>query len=396
MTAASPVAVAPDARTARAAVSAMFFQQGLLVGGWALQIPLLLTRLSITEGTLGLLIVVFGLGSVVSMLLCGPVIDRQGSARLAGWAALGSSLFLPAVALAPGLWGTALAAALAGVTIGVADLAMNANAVVVERRYGRAIMSAFHGWWSLGALVGALASGAIVAAIGGPGHALLFGALALLLGLYAAPRLARDAPAADVAPTPFRVPTAPVVWLLGLTTLFAYVPEGAVIDWSAIYVQEEVGVPLWLGGIAVASLSATMTVMRFGGDRVRDRVGPFNVLVWGGVIAGVGFALGGAAGLEALDDWPWGARATLVVAGFVTAGLGLANIVPVAFAQAGNLPGVPAGVALSFVAMSGYGGILLAPSVLGWVGERTGFAPLFMALAVMPLTVALLARRITR
>ena len=393
---ATPLTPDAAAHTARTAVSAVFFQQGLLVGGWALQIPLLLTRLGITETTLGLLIVVFGLGSVVSMLACGPVIDRRGSARLTGWAALGAAFFLPAIALAPGLWSTALAAALAGITIGVADLAMNANAVVVERRHGRAIMSSFHAWWSLGALVGALVSGWVIVKIGGLGHTLLFGVLALGLALYAAPRVARDAPAADATPTPFKVPTALVVWLLGATTLFAYVPEGAVIDWSAIYVQAEVGVPLSLAGLAVASLSATMTVMRFLGDRVRDRLGAFNVLVWGGVIAGAGFMLGGAAGLDALDGWSWGARAALVVAGFVVAGLGLANIVPVAFVQAGNLPGVPSGVALSFVAMSGYGGILLAPSVLGWIGERTGFAPLFMALAAMPFAVAAMAARITR
>ena len=390
-------ATAPVDRAARHAVGAVFFQQGLLVGGWALQIPLLLKRLAITESTLGLVIVVFGLGSLGAMLASGPVIDRRGSARLTVAAAIGSAFFLPAIALAPGLFATTLVAALVGMVIGVTDLAMNANGVVVERRYGRAIMSSFHAWWSLGALVGALVSGTVILWLGGLGHAVLFGALALALALWASPRLARDELGEGAAPSePFRIPRAPIVWLLGLATLFAYVPEGAVIDWSALFAQAEVGVPLPLAGLAVASLSATMTVMRFGGDAVRDRFGPFRVLLWGGVVAALGFAIGGSAGLAWAAEWPWEGRAALVVAGFVIAGLGIANIVPVAFAQAGNLPGVPSGVALSFVAMSGYAGILLAPSAIGWVGERTGFAPLFMVLGLMPLTVALLARRIVR
>ena len=393
----APVRATPRDRSARAAVAAVFFQQGLLVGGWALQIAVLKERLALAESTIGLLIVAFGVGSIVAMLASGPVIDRHGSARLTGWAAIGSSFFLIAVSLAPGVWSTGVAAFLSGALIGVTDLAMNANGVVVERRYRRAIMSSFHAWWSLGALAGALVSGWIIVQAGGTGHAVLFGLAALALALWAMPRLARDEPdAASPAGEPFRIPRSAIVWLLGLVTLFAYVPEGAVIDWSAIFVREEVGVPLTLGGIAVASLSATMTVMRFLGDRVRDRFGARDVLLWGGIIAASGYAIGGAAGLEWTADWPWGMRAALVVVGFVIAGLGLANIVPVGFAAAGNLPNVPAGVALSFVAMCGYAGILLAPSIIGWIGERTGFAPLYVALGAMPLTVALLAARVTR
>ena len=403
MTAAANTLRAPPAasdRAARAAVSAVFFQQGLLVGGWALHIPLVMSRLGIAESVMGLVIVVFGTGSIAAMWASGPFIDRHGSDRLTAGAAIAAAFFLLALSLAPGLAATMLVAGLVGALIGVTDLAMNANGVVVERRYGRAIMSAFHGFWSLGALVGALASGPIVAWIGGLAHAALFAALALALALWASPRLARDAPDAagkeSATDTPaFVIPRHAIVWLLGLVTLFSYVPEGAVIDWSALFLAQEIGAPVVLGGIAVASLSTTMTIMRFLGDRVRDRFGAYRTLLWGGAIAAIGFAVAGLSGFQALD-WSWEARAALMAAGFVIAGLGLANIVPIGFAIAGNLRGVPSGVALSFTAMCGYGGILLAPSLIGWIGERTGFAPLFVALGLMPLTVALIAGRVTR
>ena len=395
----TPATPSATDRTARAAVSAMFFQQGLLVGGWALHIPLVMNRLGITESIMGLIIVVFGMGSIAAMWASGPFIDRHGSDRLTAWAAIASAFFLVGLSLAPGLVLTMVVAAIVGALIGVTDLAMNANGVVVERRYGRAIMSAFHGFWSLGALIGALASGPLIAWMGGLLHAILFATLALALALWASPRLARDAPDVSVsesADTPaFVIPHHAIVWLLGLVTLFAYVPEGAVIDWSALFLRQEVGAPLVLGGIAVASLSTTMTIMRFLGDRVRDRFGAYRTLLWGGAIAAFGFAVAGLSGLEALA-WSWEARAALMAAGFVVAGLGLANIVPIGFAIAGNLRSVPSGVALSFTAMCGYGGILLAPSLIGWIGERTGFAPLFVALGLMPLTVALIAGRVTR
>ena len=188
------------------------------------------------------------------------------------------------------------------------------------------------------------------------------------------------------------LPRAPVVWLLGIVCMFSFVPEGASIDWSALYMREEIGAPLVAAGWALAALQVTMTIMRFVGDPLRDRIGPVATLRWGGLVAAVGFALAGVAGLEVLADWSANARTALVMTGFLIAGLGLANIVPVAFAAAAHVPGVPSSAALSLIAIHGYAGILLAPSVLGWIGEVTGFAIVFLAITAMPITIMLLAR----
>ena len=289
----------------RRAVAATFFQNGLLTGGWALHIPLIMNRLAITESTMGLIIVVFGVGSLAAMLALGPWIDRHGSRAVCGWGAVASSFFLAALALTGSVWTTAFVAFFVGLLIGGVDLAMNANGVVVERRMGRAVMSSFHGWWSVGAGVGALASGPIIGWLGAFGHGALFAAIALGLALYALPHFAHDAPEATAEKTPFRLPRAPIVWVIGVAVLMPYVAEGSVIDWSATYLRAEHGAPVSLWGLGVASLSVTMVAMRFAGDALRARVGAFATLFWGGLVAASGFALVGAAGLPWMADAGW-------------------------------------------------------------------------------------------
>ena len=377
---------------ARWAVGALFFQQGFLVGGWALQIPVQLDRLGITESIMGLLIVAFGLGSIAAMLAMGPVIDRTGSRTAARWSALGTVPFLLLVNLTPDVWTTGVLLVFAGAMIGVIDVAMNANAVEVERRYRRAIMSSFHAYWSLGTLFGALLSGPVIAWLGGLGHGLVFSLILLGLALGAWPHLVRERLSNHEERVPFRLPRVAAVWLLGAICLFAYVPEGAAIDWSALYMRETIGTPLAVAGLALAGMQVTMTIMRLLGDRIRDRIGAVATLQYGGAIATFGLVLVGAAGLEWASAWSVQARGALVVTGFVIAGIGIANIVPVAFAAAGFIPGVPAGTALSIIAMHGYAGILLAPSVIGWGGEHFGFGPVYVVVAVFPFLAALLAK----
>ena len=373
---------------ARVAVSAIFFQQGLLVGGWALQIPKLIDRLGITESTMGLVIVVFGTGSILAMLGLGPVIDRFGSRAVTRGTAIGTCFFLVLLNLTPSVWTTAVAAFAIGALVGAIDVAMNAQAVEVERRRRRPIMSSFHAYWSMGTLVGASVSGAIIASIGPLWHAVSFMTLSLAVAAAAWPHLVRERVSAGAKRQPFHLPRAPAVWLLGLICLFAYVPEGAAVDWSALYMRDGIGASLTVAGLALAGLQVTMMVMRFAGDTIRERIGGETTLRYGAAVAAFGFGIAGFAGMM---DASAELRAALVIGGFVVAGLGLANIVPVAFAACGSVPGVPPGSALSIVAMHGYAGILLAPSAIGWIGERTGFAPVFAALAVPLLLIALLA-----
>ena len=372
---------------ARWAVAVMFLVNGFIMGSWAPQIPLLLPRHGLTAFGLGLLILGLGLGAVAAMALAGGLIARLGSAKVLRGFAVAASGTLAAVVLAPTLALLALAMVGMGGLIGCMDVAMNANAVEVERRLGRAIMSSSHGFWSLGGFLGGSLGGVLIAALGSGGHALVVSAVALALVGLAAPHL-RGAPPVPRHPAAAggagsHWPRGGAIYLLGLMALGAMVPEGAVLDWSALYLARELGSPMAASGLAFAGFAAAMAVMRFAGDHLRNRHGAATTLRVSGAVA--------AAGLLAASLAP---TAPLAIAGFALAGLGIANMVPIILSAAGNHPGLGAGVGISVVTMMGYSGILVAPASIGLVADHIGFRLTYAVLALVLIGVAALARRV--
>ena len=374
------------ARKGRWAVAAMFLANGFTMGAWAPQIPLLLPRHQISEFTLGLLILALGLGAVGAMLFAGRLIARFGSQAVLRAFALSIVPVLPAVVFAPSLWLLTPAMMLLGALIGCMDVAMNASAVAVERRLGRAIMSSSHGFWSLGGFFGGALGGWLIAHWGAGGQAIWAAMVAGIMVLAAMPFVMPDSPAprapGETAAKSALIPTDPAIWLLGVLALFSMVPEGAVLDWAALYLQQELGSDVARSGLAFAFFSGAMAVMRFAGDGVRNRFGAVRTLRWSGIIAAVGM-LGGAAAPTDL----------LAVASFALSGLGVANMVPIMFSAAGNHPGLAPGAGIAAVTMFGYSGILVAPSTIGFVAEHVGFRFTYGALALLLVFVALMAGR---
>jgi len=372
-----------SARTARRAVAAMFLANGALMGAWAPQIPLLLPRHGITESVLGLLILVLGLGAVSAMLFTGRLIAARGSVTVLKTFALASLPVLALVVLAPSLWLLALAMAAFGALIGSMDVAMNANAVEVERGLGRAIMSSSHGFWSLGGFLGGSLGGFAIEHLGREGQALLVAAL--MAGVIALAwrhmwRVevvpAQDEPKGRLFPREARV------WLLGFLALMCMVPEGAIMDWSALFLKDELAVPTAWSGLGFALFAGAMAVMRFAGDAVRNRFGAVKTLQFSALIA--------AAALLAASVAPTSALALLA---FAIAGLGIANTVPILFSAAGNLRGMSPGAGLATVTMIGYAGILVAPSSIGVIAEHAGFRGTWAGLALCLVVVATQAHR---
>ena len=374
------------ARKGRWAVAAMFLANGFTMGAWAPQIPLLLPRHQISEFTLGLLILALGFGAVGAMLFAGRLIARFGSQAVLRAFALSIVPVLPAVVFAPSLWLLTPAMMLLGALIGCMDVAMNASAVAVERRLGRAIMSSSHGFWSLGGFFGGALGGWLIAHWGADGQAIWAAMVAGIMVLAAMPFVMPDSPAprapGETAAKSALIPTDPAIWLLGVLALFSMVPEGAVLDWAALYLQQELGSDVARSGLAFAFFSGAMAVMRFAGDGVRNRFGAVRTLRWSGIIAAVGM-LGGAAAPTDL----------LAVASFALSGLGVANMVPIMFSAAGNHPGLAPGAGIAAVTMFGYSGILVAPSTIGFVAEHVGFRWTYGALALLLDFVALMAGR---
>lgn len=364
----------------RVAVSLLFLLNGFMMGAWAPKIPEFAARLQLSESDLGLMLLVFGIGSVTLMPLAGAQIARLGSSRVVQVTTL---LFLPTllgVTFADSIWMAAIAIFLFGGLTGAMDVSMNANAVEVERRMRRSIMSSCHAFWSLGGLLGSGTGGYLIAVLGVSGHAILATVFAALLFIMALPMLLVDKPHPGDVAAKAKLPRSLLPWLIGVIALFSMVPEGAILDWGAIYLRDELSADVSLSGFAFAAFSLAMAAMRFIGDWVRDRLGAVKTLRICSVLALVGLLIAGTA-------------PTVVVAmiGFGIAGIGISNMVPIAFSAAGNLPGLAAGVGLSVVTTLGYSGILFAPSLIGFVAEYTSLAAVYTALPVLTLVVLALS-----
>ncbi|HSX76032.1 MAG TPA: MFS transporter [Shinella sp.] len=364
----------------RLAVSGLFLLNGTFAGAWAPKIPEFAGRLSLSESGLGLMIMCFGIGSLVLMPIAGILIAHYGTTRIVKGAAvlfLSTMLLLSVTTTVPL---GALAVFLFGGLMGAMDVAMNGNAVEVERSMRRAIMSSCHAFWSLGAFLGAATGGVLIQMIGVMGHAVLLTVLGIVMLAFLWPFVLHDAPHPSEERAKVRLPMTPLPWLIGLTALFSMVPEGAILDWGALYMRDELGASLAVSGLAFGAFSLAMAAMRFAGDHVRDRFGAVKTLRFCTVMAMIGMVISGMA-----------PNTAVAVLGFAICGIGISNMVPIAFSAAGNLPGFAQGVALSVATVMGYSGALFAPSVIGFIAEHTGFSIIFTLLPALFVVVLLLS-----
>ncbi|MEK1900478.1 MAG: MFS transporter [Rhizobium sp.] len=365
----------------RAAVSLLFLMNGFVVGCWAPKIPDFAERLGLTKFELGLMILVFGFGSLVMMPIAGAQIAKHGSRVVVRVLAVCLLPMLLALTLAPNVIIGAISLFLFGGFMGAMDVAMNANAVAVEKSMRRAIMSSCHAFWSLGGLIGSGLGGLVISRLGILGHAELATVLAAIFLAVAWPMVLADPPHPDTKKEKTKLPMVPLPWLLGVMALFCMVPEGAVLDWGALYLRQEMGASVALSGLGFAAFSAAMATMRFAGDLVRDRLGGVKTLRICTLFAIVGMLLASLA-----------PNAEIAIIGFALCGIGISNMVPIAFSAAGNIPGLKPGIGISVVTTLGYSGMLVAPSVIGFVAEHVGFAAVFMALPVLLLVVLAFSR----
>lgn len=343
---------------------------GLIVGGWAPQVPELAGRHGLSEADMGLVILALGLGSILIMPLSGALIARVGSRPVLRVTCLACSAALLPVVLAPHVVALVVIMFLFGGIIGSMDIAMNANAVVVERRLGRAIMSSCHGFWSLGGLFGASLGGWLIDRFGSFEQATAITIAGFLIALTSIRFIAADLPlASDVKPR-FRLTLNPLPYVLGLVAMFSMVPEGAILDWGALYLRQDLGADVATSGLAFGAVAATMAIMRFAGDAVRQRFGAVTTVRCSTVMAAAGLIVAAAA-----QSPGW------AIAGFALSGIGIANLVPVALSAAGNLPGLAPGVGISIATSMAYGGILLGPAVIGFVAEYNSFTIAFYGLS---------------
>lgn len=376
-------------RRARHAVSAAFFVNGFAVGHWAPKIPVLVERLGISEAVLGRMIILFGAGATAALLAGAWCVSRFGAATVVRWTSLMLVPALTLVTITPTVLTTALAMLWFGMFLGAMDNAMNANGVEVELKLARPVMSSYHGFWSLGGVAGGLTGGAMIVWLGEMGHALAVGAIMLAIVVWAWPGYLPDSDPAPMPDSQDEILPAhdkrmrPAISLaslhvLGLVTLVCFAPEGTVIDWSGLYLSDELGAPLFISGYAFAAFSATMAAMRLTGDRIRARLGDRPCFVASGLVAAFGLTVAGLANGVALACF-----------GFFVAGLGMANMVPILFSTAGRFEGVRRASAIAMITFYGYAGLLFVPAFVGMIAERYSLSVVFAGWGVIVVCVAL-------
>jgi fucose permease len=376
--------------SAKNATKTIFLICGIGISAWAVMVPFAKDRLGLTDGKLGLLLLLLGAGAITMMPVTGLLIHRFGSRVVMLLSSLTIAFTLPLLLMisSPIVMGIGLF--VFGAAIGTVDVAMNAHGVVVQNHYEKPIMSALHGLFSVGGLLGPLALGFLIRSGLEPIIAAAGVSVALLFMVFTQYRFllthAYEKQKTTVVESVGRSRSgSKFSWLkksvlfLGFLCFASFLSEGAMLDWSAVFLKDNRNIDVAFAGIGYASFSVAMAVMRLVGDRLVTHLNPQKIVVYGGVL--------GAAGLFLAVLTPWPATALI---GFVMLGIGAANIVPVFFSEAGRLNDVPSSSAITAVTAFGYTGQLVGPAALGLIAERvslpfalacTGFLLLMVSLS---------------
>ncbi len=370
----------PSGRTATRLIFAL---GGIVLGAWAPLVPVAKLRLGIDEGTLGLLLLCMGVGSILAMPLTAFLTSRYGCRQVISVSAAGLCLVLPVLATAPSVWLMALALVGFGMVMGCTSVAMNLQAVIVERNEGKALMSGFHAMFSLGGIIGSGGIAALLALGVSPLYAAIAMSVILAVLLVAArPGLLAETEG-DGAASPAIVVPQGVVIAIGVLSLLAMLAEGGVLDWGALFMVEAHNADFGMAGFAYTAFAITMTLGRLLGDRLRTAFGDLNMLIGSASLATLGF-------LASL----FLPTAIAALAGFLLVGAGISNIAPILFTMTGRTKRMPANLAVASVLTVGYVGIIAGPAAIGLIAHATSLQTAFLLLCGAMVVIAVAARPI--
>jgi MFS family permease len=369
---------------AQLAVLAAFFANGAMMATWVARIPFVQSHLGMSKGTLGVVLLGLSFGVLTALSLTGGLIARYGSPRVTLAGALGMGLMLPLLLLAPSAWVLFVVLFVFSAFMSSMDVAMNEQAVLVEHQSGRVMMSSFHAFYSIGALTGSLISAGVADLTGFPPvlHAALAG---LIFGgsmLLCYPHFIPAVPDKERQPVAFRLPER-AVWLIGFMAFCAAVTEGAMADWSGVYLIDIFRTDAGFAALGYAAFSLTMTAGRLLGDTISNWRTPAFIVRLSGLAA--------ALGLLVLVFSP---SAPLSIVGFGMVGLGLSNVIPLLYRAGGNLPGISAGVGIAGVASIGYSGSLIGPPIIGFVAQHASLRVSFLLVALLVGSLFISGRRV--
>jgi predicted MFS family arabinose efflux permease len=374
---------------ARKATKAIFLVCGLGISSWAPMVPYAKDRLNLNNADLGLLLLLLGAGAIAMMPVSGILAHRYGTRIVIRYSAIIMALTLPLLLLINSPIWMGLALFIFGGAVGTVDVAMNAHGVQVQNSSEKPIMSSLHGLFSVGGLFGALGLGFLMKLGLSPIAAAISIAILLiaivswnyqfLFDVHTEKELIRK-----FSNETEQVKLKGISWLkgsiifLGLMCFSVFLSEGAMLDWSAVFLDENKGINPEMAGVGYAAFSIAMATMRLLGDKIVSHLSGKTVVIGGSIIA--------ASGIFLAILTPWIATSLL---GFVLLGIGAANIVPVFFSEGGRIKNVPATIAIPAISTMGYAGQLAGPALLGFIAYQFSLNIAFAFIGVLMLIVAI-------
>ena len=361
----------------RIAVKTAFFINGFIFANWVSRLPRIQEMFNADDGTIGLVLLASSIGAVGAMPFTGWVIIKNGSRRITLISAILYCAFVPLIPLCQNLFVLIVLYFFMGIVTGMLDVAMNAQAILVEREYKRPIMTSFHALFSIGMMLGA-ASASLFTEIKLDlvQHFFIVAGAALLGAVWMSRHLIFDRPEAAHHDGPlFRLPSRSMI-ALGIITFCCMIGEGSMSDWSVNYMENVANASVTLAPIGLSAFATAMTLGRIFGDSMRKRSGDRAMIIGGGLTA--------LTGLCAALIFP---SPYVTITGFFLVGLGLSSIVPIAYSIGGNEKNLPPGVGLAMVTTVGYSGFLIGPPVIGfiadWLNLRVSLGVIALLLALM-------------
>lgn len=366
----------------RRSTGLIFFALSLSIGAWVTRLPEIKAELALSNAQLGLALLFIPFGSAVLLPFYGTIIRRLGEkkATLIGIFGFLAAILLPM--LMADLHSFMAALFLVGLAIGVTDVSMNAIAAEVEKQYKCQIMSASHGFFSLGGMVGAATSGFFISLGLSPLEHLLSWSVLLLVLILPSGRFLTNAKERSAPGKSFQLPPKAML-VLALISFCIMMCEGGITDWSTIYIKEDLMASAEIAGLGFAGFSALMALGRFAGDGLINRFGNRRLLISGLLLAALGLTISVLGSFLA------------AIIGFSLAGIGYATVFPILFGSAARVEDVASEVGIASVASSGYIGILVGPAVIGFIAEQTSLAGGFIFLLLLTLIGWILSFKIS-
>lgn len=355
----------------RVATQMIFFVTGMAMGLWGALVPYAQLRTHAEASTLGLLLLCLGAGSLLSMLSSGKIIGRFGCRNVIVAAVVLYCLTLPLLAMVSDNWLLGLCLFIFGMGIGLADVAVNVQGAMVEQAAGEPLMSGFHCLWSVGGIAGAGAGALLLSSGVTPQGSACYVVILVLLGTAYSIRSLLPFGAHEEERVEGQRKGRPNfrLVLIAVMMMICFMAEGAVLDWSGVFLTGERGLALEHAGLGFAVFAIAMSLMRLTGDAIVSALGRKQVLVVGGILGIAGYLM-----VVLLPGW------ILPICGFALVGIGVANIAPVLFTLAGQEKVMPVNMSVAMVATLGYLGILGGPALIGFIAH---FSSLYVAFSVV-------------